>query len=178
MNTLQLLLEKYPDKPWNWYRVSSNPNITMEIIETYPDKPWNWYGVSYNPNLTMEMIEKYPDKPWDWYGVSKNPNITMEIIEKYPDKPWDWQRVSRNPNITMEFIEKNINKIEFRYLSSNHFTFQNKVIKHKADKMNLRMWMDNANNANSIPRIGTHAQAVVTSYLLKPGTQKKYGSYL
>ena len=24
---------------WTFY----NPNITMEFVEKYPDKPWNWY---------------------------------------------------------------------------------------------------------------------------------------
>ena len=50
----------------------SNPNITMEIVEKYPDKPWDWIGLSYNPNITMEIVEKYPDKPWNWIGVSRN----------------------------------------------------------------------------------------------------------
>ena len=38
----------------------------MDIIEKYPNKPWNWYYISWNPNITMEIIEKYPDKPWNW----------------------------------------------------------------------------------------------------------------
>ena len=29
-------------------RISRNPNITMEIIEKYPDKPWNWPTISMN----------------------------------------------------------------------------------------------------------------------------------
>ena len=58
MNILMYLLEKYPDKHWNWQWISCNPNITMEIIEKHPEKPWNWYSISKNPNLTMEMIEK------------------------------------------------------------------------------------------------------------------------
>ena len=33
MNILMYLLEKYPEKPWNWTSISWNPNITMEIIE-------------------------------------------------------------------------------------------------------------------------------------------------
>ena len=43
MNILTYLLEKYPDKPWdwNWYWISKNPNITMKMIETHPEKPWN-----------------------------------------------------------------------------------------------------------------------------------------
>ena len=34
----------------------------MEIIEKYPDKPWSWFGVSKNPNITIEFIEKHIDK--------------------------------------------------------------------------------------------------------------------
>ena len=106
-------------------------------------------------------------------------NTLQLLLEKYPDKPWNWHGVSNNPNITMKFIETNINKIDFAELSKNKFTFQNKVIKHKADKMNLRMWMDKGmNSVNGVNRIGTYAQAVVTAYLLTPGIQKKYGKYL
>ena len=58
----------------------------MEIIEKHPEKPWNWSWISHNPNITMEIIEKHPEKPWDWNGISRNPNITMEFIEKHLDK--------------------------------------------------------------------------------------------
>ena len=37
----------------------------MEIIEKYPDKPWDWVEISRNPNITIEFIEKYP-KTWNW----------------------------------------------------------------------------------------------------------------
>ena len=102
---------------------------TLELLlEKYPNKPWGWDGISRNPNITMEFIEKYPNKPWDWGGISMNPNITMEIFEKNPNKPWDWSRISRNPNITMEFIEKKLDKINFKSLSGNKFTLQNKLL--------------------------------------------------
>ena len=68
----------------------------MDIINKYPDKPWNWGYISGNPNITMEYIENYPNKPWDWYCISQNPNITMEIIEKYTEKPWVWDYISLN----------------------------------------------------------------------------------
>ena len=54
----------------------------MDIIEKYPDKPWNWEFISKNPNITIDIIEKYPDKFWSYYSVSNNPNITIEFIEK------------------------------------------------------------------------------------------------
>ena len=34
----------------------------MKLIEKYPDKEWEWEFISSNINLTIEMIEKYPDK--------------------------------------------------------------------------------------------------------------------
>jgi len=38
-NHLYILLQLYPDKDWNWYGLSGNPNITWEIICSNPDKP-------------------------------------------------------------------------------------------------------------------------------------------
>ena len=115
-------IDKYPDKLWNWYGISSNPNITMEFIDKYPDKPWDWEWISMNPNITMEIIDNNPDKPLDWNYISCNPNITMEFIDKYPNKPWNWNFISYNPNITMEFINKYPNKPwNWGYISYNKF---------------------------------------------------------
>ena len=139
------LLEKYPDKPWDWYRLSYNSNITMKDVLNNPDKPWDWSGLSYNKNITMndilnnpdqpwdwsclslnknitiKDILNNPDKPWDWSDLSNNKHITMKDVLNNPDKPWDWSGLSQNSNITIEFIEKNINKIDFSCLSSNTF---------------------------------------------------------
>jgi hypothetical protein len=133
------VIEKYPDKPWNWQWMSENTNITMEMIDKYSDKPWNWVSISRNPNLTMEFIEKYPDKPWDWYNISVNSNITIEMINKYPDKPWVWTEILCNPNITMDFIEKYRNKYwycEYYWqcksgISNNKFTKEKELFYHK-----------------------------------------------
>ena len=37
-------------------------NILIYLLEKYPEKPWNWYEISYNPNITMEFIEKHINK--------------------------------------------------------------------------------------------------------------------
>ena len=34
----------------------------MEIIEKDPNKSWNWNWGSFNPNLTMDFIEKNLEK--------------------------------------------------------------------------------------------------------------------
>ena len=106
-------------------------NVLEYLLEKYPNKPWDWSDISANPNITMEIIEKCPDKPWEWDWISRNPNITIEIIEKYPDKPWNWSWLSRHPNLTMKIIEKYIDKIEFKNLSKNKFTYENKLLKKK-----------------------------------------------
>ena len=95
-----------PDKPWNWYYISSNPNITPACINAHPDKPWNWLGISRNPNITPEFINANLDKPWDWMGLSSNPNLTLEFVKANPDKDWEWNNIFGNPNTTPEDIEQ------------------------------------------------------------------------
>jgi len=73
----------------------------FECVEKHPEKERDWYGISLNPNVTMEMIERHPEKPWDWRVISKNPNVTMEMIEKHPEKSWIWEWISLNPNLTI-----------------------------------------------------------------------------
>jgi hypothetical protein len=91
MNTLQLLIEKYPDKPWDWRTLSSNPSITPEFIEKYSDKPWDWgiNGLSRNPVITLEFIEKHIDKPWNW-GIggflTNNFNFNYKNYKKQKNK--------------------------------------------------------------------------------------------
>ena len=47
-----------------WFRpdsISGNPNITMEIIEKNPDKPWNWYYLSiakFNKEKQSYLLHK------------------------------------------------------------------------------------------------------------------------
>ena len=52
-NTLQKLIEKYPDKDWDWDELSRNPNITLEFIEKHPKKPWNWFKLQHNSNFKI-----------------------------------------------------------------------------------------------------------------------------
>ena len=53
----------------------------LEFIKENLDKPWYWYWLSRNPNITFEFIEKNLDKNWDWVELSKNPIITIDIVK-------------------------------------------------------------------------------------------------
>ena len=39
---------EHPDKPWDYSRMSSNPNITWDIVEENPDVPWDYIVLSAN----------------------------------------------------------------------------------------------------------------------------------
>lgn len=54
----------------------------FRIIKDNSDKPWDWYHLSQNPNITWDIVEANLDKPWDLIGLSlsQNPNITCDII--------------------------------------------------------------------------------------------------
>lgn len=131
--TLEQAVLRYPNKDWDWDKLSENPNISMEFILKLSNKPWNWNYVSKNPNLTMdvidnldismfnidwvyiaqkplsmEFIERYMDKFSNsrcMYSISLNPNITTDFIYKHIDKPWNWYGVSQNSGITMKDVE-------------------------------------------------------------------------
>jgi hypothetical protein len=99
-----------PDKLWNYYYLSKNPNITCKIVQENPDKDWDYCNLSYNPNITWKIVQANPDKSWDYYYLSKNPNNAnlWEIVQANPNKPWDYTFLSMNPmNKTREtFIRK------------------------------------------------------------------------
>ncbi len=40
--------KKNPDKLWDWWNISLNPNITPQIVNDNPDKQWNWRDLSQN----------------------------------------------------------------------------------------------------------------------------------
>lgn len=41
-NPLWTLIEKHPDRDWNWQAISSNNLTTFAIVERNLDKPWDW----------------------------------------------------------------------------------------------------------------------------------------
>lgn len=128
---LTKLLDAFPDKPWKWENVISNPNMTIEYFDSHPDifkkhLSSNYYSyrhyekslehLSSNPNLTLDYIlrnlntHKVYSSIFNWSQISQNPGITLENIEKHPTLPWSWSYVAKNPNITTEFIIRNKSK--------------------------------------------------------------------
>ena len=63
----------------------------MDIIEKYPDKPWNWRNTYRLIQILLwSLLRSIQINHGIGIGYRRNPNITMDIIEKHPDKPWNW----------------------------------------------------------------------------------------
>lgn len=52
-------------------RAARSSEFIMEAIEKYPDFPWDWYRISENKNLTIKFVKKHGDKPWNWSFISE-----------------------------------------------------------------------------------------------------------
>ena len=53
----------------------NNENDLIKLLDLYPDKPWDWDGLSSNPNITWEFVQANPNKPWEWVYLHFNSNI-------------------------------------------------------------------------------------------------------
>lgn len=106
-NALTFLLNKYPDKNWDWLELSKNPNITKEFIDNNLHLPWDWnLGVSSNRNVDFKFIEKHKDKKWNWLLLSKHIKLNQQTLTKYKDK-LNFCKLSLNPNITLDLVLNN-----------------------------------------------------------------------
>ena len=99
-NTAEKLKEqrKYYEDEWSKY-------YWNEFVLKNLDKPWNWFDLSRNPNITWYIVKANPNKPWDWYELSSNSNITWDIVISNPDKPWDWDGLSYRSKYYLGYCE-------------------------------------------------------------------------
>lgn len=104
-NILSILLERYPDKNWNYHYLSENP-YAIEYIKNHPEITWDWDCLKYNINIDIDSVFIYRNVNWDWKFLTTMPNMTMDIIAKYPQLPWHYNCISDNPSITCKDITK------------------------------------------------------------------------
>jgi len=149
-NHLWILLEMFPSSAnvnWDYYQLSSNPNLPWEYVAEHIDKPWHKYRLSQNLNIpinfliesgifsasglawredfTWDIIISNPDIPWDYDIISFNPNITWDIIQANPHPPggeWDEFSLMSNPNITWEIM---INNFDMQNIEDMEFIGEN-----------------------------------------------------
>lgn len=115
------IFEKKPHFKWNWFSMSINPKVTIDVIKNNPYIPWDWKGLSYNPNITMKIIEDNIELPWDWQYITFNPNFSIDMIKKYPNMNWNWYSYSEKfikPEIILYLLDTMPNiKLNFVFIS-------------------------------------------------------------
>jgi hypothetical protein len=95
---------------WNFWLLSSNPNITMQDLENNKKLPWDYTAVSFNPNIRLEYVQEHLGLPWDWHLLSSVIPIS-DIMSTQGDDPeykWSWAGMSSNVTLTEEFLIQNL----------------------------------------------------------------------
>ena len=114
--------------PWDYGKLSFNPNMTIDFVKQNLSKSWDWEGlsmllpindilqnlnmpwkfdyVSKNKSVTHNDIMEHPDLPWNFGFLSEH--IDVNFVYANPDLPWDFKALSHRMNLN--FIQENPNK--------------------------------------------------------------------
>jgi hypothetical protein len=112
---LNAVIQKHPEKPWNWDSLSYHKALTFETVVAFSTRPWDWYQLSQKANITWDIIYENLHLPWCWRGIGQNPSITWDIIRAHLDEPWHWDSF-RSSEITRNIIRAHPEK---RHLFAN-----------------------------------------------------------
>lgn len=95
----------------DWSELSRNPNISYEIFsENLYDYSWDFKRMITNPNITIEDIVRFNGISSDWKieNAILNPNITIEFITKHPEIRWNSHDYLFNPRLNLEDTLENM----------------------------------------------------------------------
>ena len=172
-NTLNMfdideIIEKYPDKSWNWEWIIENTilnvekYIPLEIIKKYSDE-LNGDFLIYNKNLTEEFIFENLNKNWNMDYLIENNKInnfnyiplyeyiTIDTLIKYLDRPWNWDYfIQKNRYkhlifehfIPMKLIEKYKDKWDYYKLSQNTNLTEEFILRYPNKNWNISWFID------------------------------------
>lgn len=111
------------DLPWDWDIIScSNNNFVLDFVEKHPEFPWNYEKLTICDWITFDFIEKHIDLPWDYNELSMRDNLPMEFVMKHMDKPWNWNEIfKRDDNNACFFdtVDCEVNRFYCRNESDN-----------------------------------------------------------
>ena len=102
---LEKIVSAYPNKSWDFYLLSQNPNISQSFIDEHPEIPWNKEFRYYNPNIPESFIDEHPEMNWDFKILSTFHHLSTFFIEKYIIELWDYDLLSMHPNIDFHLVK-------------------------------------------------------------------------
>lgn len=104
MNDLTHLIKAFPDKNWDWYLITSNPNSTLKLLLQNIEKGLDLYSLSNDERVTIEFILDHPEIEWVWYAVSQNNNVKLKHVLENRNLPWNVDGLLLNRNIKIKEI--------------------------------------------------------------------------
>ena len=153
-NTLINLIKTFPNKSWNWERISRNSNINIQDILNNQELPWDWSQVSQKDSITMKIIIDNPNIQWAWYYISEYANITMKDVLDNPTKNWRYMALSRNNNINMQDILDHPDKEwDWNYISRKSFINDKYDVIRSEKMINIRKLYYEELKKNILPEI-------------------------
>ena len=104
---MEQLIEKFPNKNWDWISISNNNCINIIFIKKYYKKVnFDWKLLTINKNIYMEDIFENLDLPWDLNELYNSPNFDFKYVLQYNDFNWNWDCLTSIVDI--EIIDKYI----------------------------------------------------------------------
>ncbi len=110
------LVKNNPNKPWDWFYVTQNSQISWDIIEANLMHPLDPFIDRNDPEI-WNIIQKNTKYQLNWKQISTSPFITWDIVLAEMSKnqcvetmfhPWCWKKLSCHPNITWDIIVSNL----------------------------------------------------------------------
>jgi hypothetical protein len=100
----------FPDKEWDWVKISGHKSITCDIVISNQKFPWvpsTFYRKSFG--ATLEIMRDNMDFPWDKNHISSlidiNKKQDQELVINNPVIDWDWYSFSQDIE-DLDFIRK------------------------------------------------------------------------
>lgn len=101
---LEKFIIDFPNKPWDFEKLSSNDQITWEFIKTYPELGWYFGGLFRNKNITFEIVR---DNSWFFQGlwrISDEFEITWQDVVNNPQMNWDYSELIKHKCVTWDIV--------------------------------------------------------------------------
>lgn len=160
-NTLQKLMQQYPNVGWIISMVIINPNITVDFVQANPQFRWDLRFLSLNPGVNVQDILFHPEIPWNYWKLSSNRNMTPDFVQDHIHEKWDWTELARFLPTDMVYAElkrmedpeyslrKDVNlpfarKLYDNFSENKHVAFYNVI----ADKQKPWNWQKLTRNPN------------------------------
>ncbi len=103
--SIMSLIEKYPQKNWDWSMLSYDNNITLKFISEHIHFPWKFSSMTHREDLTIKFIRDHLHDNNYWNRIYDK-KFCIETILENIDLNWDWNEIFKDKYISLINLEK------------------------------------------------------------------------